>query len=410
MSTILTDDERRQLIQSIVLISPGTHEQISRAVESAVLAKLREQEPVAVVGDVWTLNWVGYGPIAPIIEKHNIKIGDFLYTHPAPQQADRQRVPDGWIETSKAMPPSGQVVLACYKNELGNTRRIRAQWVAEKTSEASVDSDCGEYDEATDTYYDPEGWYECIDNWDCYSSVFVSAQITHWMPLPPAPDAAAAAPEAPAQAEQTKCVPCPYCGANTASTNPANWCACPKTPAQASAQCDGAKSLLMEISGDLQIMMGSAVELHDSKGDVAGYQVMTGALHRIFGHLSAAGVPVSIPSRMKKSVLVKGSTKASPELLASVSNILALADSPQGHRGMDGETHYKAPAQASAVDERAAAEVTEFNVGRWCLSEDDCIEQGIDFAAYERGVADAAAAFGRNRARVANGIGGEGKR
>lgn len=114
------------------------------------------------------------------------------------QQEDRQRVPDGWVETSKVMPPSGQVVLACYKNELGNTRRIRAQWVAEKTSEASIDSDCGEYDEATDTYYDPEGWYECIDNWDCYSSVFVSAQITHWMPLPPAPDAAAA-PEAPAQ-------------------------------------------------------------------------------------------------------------------------------------------------------------------------------------------------------------------
>ena len=69
-----------------------------------------------------------------------------------------------------------------------------------------------------------------------------------------------------------------------------------------------------------------------------------------------------------------------------------------------------APAQASAVDEREAPEVTEFNVGRWCLSEDDCIEQGIDFAAYERGVADAATAFGRNRARVANGIGGEGKR
>lgn len=70
----------------------------------------------------------------------------------------------------------------------------------------------------------------------------------------------------------------------------------------------------------------------------------------------------------------------------------------------------EAPAQASAVDERATPAVTEFNVGRWCLSEDDCIEQGIDFAAYERGVADAAAAFGRNRARVANGIGGEGKR
>lgn len=40
--------------------------------------------------------------------------------------------------------------------------------------------------------------------------------------------------------------------------------------------------------------------------------------------------------------------------------------------------------------------VTEFNVGRWCLSEDECIAQGIDFSAYERGVGDAAKAFGRN--------------
>jgi hypothetical protein len=43
-----------------------------------------------------------------------------------------------------------------------------------------------------------------------------------------------------------------------------------------------------------------------------------------------------------------------------------------------------------------ALEVTPYNVGRWCLSEDECIAQGIDFAAYERGVADAAAAFARN--------------
>jgi hypothetical protein len=37
--------------------------------------------------------------------------------------------------------------------------------------------------------------------------------------------------------------------------------------------------------------------------------------------------------------------------------------------------------------------VTKYNVGFFCLSEDDCIEQGISFAAYERGVADAAEAF-----------------
>jgi hypothetical protein len=44
-----------------------------------------------------------------------------------------------------------------------------------------------------------------------------------------------------------------------------------------------------------------------------------------------------------------------------------------------------------------AETVTEFNVGRWCMSEDECIAAGINFAAYERGVIDAANAFARNR-------------
>lgn len=43
-----------------------------------------EQEPVAVIGDVWTLNWVGSGPIDQIVKKHGLKIGDKLYTHPQP--------------------------------------------------------------------------------------------------------------------------------------------------------------------------------------------------------------------------------------------------------------------------------------------------------------------------------------
>ena len=45
-------------------------------------------------------------------------------------------------------------------------------------------------DEATDTTYAPEGWYEVIDNFDDCTFVAVSeGVITHWMPLPEAPDA-----------------------------------------------------------------------------------------------------------------------------------------------------------------------------------------------------------------------------
>jgi hypothetical protein len=46
-----------------------------------------------------------------------------------------------------------------------------------------------EYDEETDEYYVPEGWYEMIDNWDEYASskLYPEHKPTHWMPLPALP-------------------------------------------------------------------------------------------------------------------------------------------------------------------------------------------------------------------------------
>jgi hypothetical protein len=96
--------------------------------------------------------------------------------------------PIEWTLVSEQMPPPCKKVLAYYKNSLRNSRRIVAKWVPAKTVESGVESDMGEYDDATDTYYDPEGWYECIDNWCEYTAVKVcDVEITHWMPLPDAP-------------------------------------------------------------------------------------------------------------------------------------------------------------------------------------------------------------------------------
>ena len=104
----------------------------------------------------------------------------------------QQAEPVAWTSVAKALPKSGVKVLACYRNRLGNLRRIRAMWTAAKTEEADSDDAHEEYDEATDTYYVPEGWYECIDNWGDYSSVAVTeGEVTHWMPLPQPPIEAA---------------------------------------------------------------------------------------------------------------------------------------------------------------------------------------------------------------------------
>ena len=106
-----------------------------------------------------------------------------------------QQAPVAWISVTDALPKSGVTVLACYRNRLGKLRRIRAHWIAAKTAEANSEDwdQCSEYDEATDTYYVTEGWYERIDNWGDYSAVAVSeGDVTHWMPLPEAPQEVAA--------------------------------------------------------------------------------------------------------------------------------------------------------------------------------------------------------------------------
>lgn len=108
--------------------------------------------------------------------------------HASPHPA--QPEPAAWVPVAERMPKSGVTVLACYTNRAGNVRRIRAEWVAAKTIESDDDSEIGEYDEATDCCYDPEGWYEKIDNWGDYSSVVVNeGEVTHWMPLPAHHDA-----------------------------------------------------------------------------------------------------------------------------------------------------------------------------------------------------------------------------
>lgn len=94
-----------------------------------------------------------------------------------------------WIPVSESMPEARKIVLACYLNNAGNYRIIRCKWYPAYTEVTDIDlCGWGDYDEKTDEYYTPEGWYECIDNWDEYESVFFEDDITHWMELPEPPN------------------------------------------------------------------------------------------------------------------------------------------------------------------------------------------------------------------------------
>lgn len=146
-----------------------------------------------------------------------------------PWQPATQPEPVAWVSVGDRMPQVGSIVMAYYKNSHGHDRRIRAKWIPAKTLEASHDCDGeAEYDEATDTYYCPEGWYECMDNWDEFRAIFVhEGDITHWMPMPPTPDGGLKSFTPPATAPQPEPV------AVLKSLGPKPWETSPEAHAQA---------------------------------------------------------------------------------------------------------------------------------------------------------------------------------
>ena len=94
-----------------------------------------------------------------------------------------------WMPIETA-PKNGSRMLLAYRNSMQNWRRVIAFYAPKLTIEQNDDGDgWSEYDEANDRYCLPEGWYECVDNWDEYSSVHIAGiDPTHWMPLPPPPE------------------------------------------------------------------------------------------------------------------------------------------------------------------------------------------------------------------------------
>jgi hypothetical protein len=92
-----------------------------------------------------------------------------------------------WVTVTEKLPEKPMPVLCFALNENGKQRIFRAAYARKNELEANEAycDDWGEYDEKTDTYYAPEGWYE----WnDCEETHWrVPYEVTHWMPLPEPP-------------------------------------------------------------------------------------------------------------------------------------------------------------------------------------------------------------------------------
>jgi hypothetical protein len=90
------------------------------------------------------------------------------------------------VAVSDRLPEPNTKVLAYYLNDLGNGRTICAIWVPAKTrvSDSDIEEDL-EYDDETDQFYWPEGWYEQIENWEDFGWVKVNeGEVVYWQPLP----------------------------------------------------------------------------------------------------------------------------------------------------------------------------------------------------------------------------------
>ena len=97
-----------------------------------------------------------------------------------------------WRRVEDELPESGTHVLACC--EVRGIYGHKSHYVCDafhtdnKSIPCSYNDDIdSEYDEETDEYYFPVGWWEVIKNWDDYSCVAIHDFVTHWMPLPEPP-------------------------------------------------------------------------------------------------------------------------------------------------------------------------------------------------------------------------------
>jgi hypothetical protein len=91
-----------------------------------------------------------------------------------------------WISVEERLPESGIFVFANIK-EIKHP--IRAFYAAPNSVEGSCEDEISVYNEETDCYWLPEGWYKANECGEAYW--FVYNNITHLMPLPEPPDRAA---------------------------------------------------------------------------------------------------------------------------------------------------------------------------------------------------------------------------
>lgn len=90
-----------------------------------------------------------------------------------------------YVSVKYEMPKNGAMVIATYNNKQGNRRYIIAYFVEQYSYPSYIEDEQFEYCEKDDIYYLKKGWYEQLDNWDDYTSIYVfENKVDYWMEIP----------------------------------------------------------------------------------------------------------------------------------------------------------------------------------------------------------------------------------
>ena len=98
---------------------------------------------------------------------------------------------NSWISVeSEERAPALTDVLICQRYATGICAQMVGRYIPALTEIAGDDTDGWEdYDEETDEYYTPAGWYECQRNWGEFAYIHCcEGEITHWKHLGPMPE------------------------------------------------------------------------------------------------------------------------------------------------------------------------------------------------------------------------------
>lgn len=119
------------------------------------------------------------------IDNWEIVRGLILTNYDKRELADAIMEMDEWVSVEDRLPESDIPVIVYGKNRFECGRTLRAFYAAKFEVQQWDEDDWTDYDEKSDVFYLPVGWYENNEFDEVH--YHIDFTVTHWIPLPEPP-------------------------------------------------------------------------------------------------------------------------------------------------------------------------------------------------------------------------------